>query len=163
MAIYETLVRLTRSNETLLHPLIDSKGNFGKVYSRDMAFAAHRYTEVKLDAICSEMFKDIDKDMVDFVDNYDGTMKEPTLLPVTFPNILVNPNQGIAVGMASNIASFNLNEVSLLHKENGKPYLAFTGKAQELVKKINLSFDVSITHTESIATAIVIAFQGEHL
>ena len=111
MAIYETLVRLTKSNESLLHPLIDSKGNFGKVYSRDMAFAAHRYTEVKLDSICSEMFKDIDKNMVDFVDNYDGTMKEPTLLPVTFPNILVNPNQGIAVGMASNIASFNLNEV----------------------------------------------------
>ncbi len=111
MAIYETLVRLTRSNETLLHPLIDSKGNFGKVYSRDMAFAAHRYTEVKLDAICGELFRDIDKDMVDFVDNYDGTMKEPTLLPVTFPNILINPNQGIAVGMASNIASFNLNEV----------------------------------------------------
>jgi len=111
MAIYETMVRLTRSNETLLHPLIDSKGNFGKVYSRDMAFAAHRYTEVKLDPICNEMFKDIDKDMVDFVDNYDGTMQEPSLLPVTFPNILVNPNQGIAVGMASNIASFNLNEV----------------------------------------------------
>lgn len=111
MAIYETMVRLTRGNETLLHPLVDSKGNFGKVYSRDMAFAAPRYTEVKLEAICNEIFKNIDKDTVDLVDNYDGTLKEPTLLPVTFPTILVNPNQGIAVGMASNIASFNLKEV----------------------------------------------------
>lgn len=111
MAIYETMVRLTRSNETLLYPLVDSKGNFGKVYSRDMAFAASRYTEVKLEPLCSELFKNIDKDTVDFVDNYDGTLKEPKLLPVTFPNILANPNQGIAVGMASNIASFNLNEI----------------------------------------------------
>ena len=111
MAIYETMVRLTRSNESLLYPYVDSKGNFGKVYSRDMAFAASRYTEVKLEGLCSELFKNIDKDTVDFVDNYDGTLKEPTLFPVTFPTILTNPNLGIAVGMASNIASFNLGEV----------------------------------------------------
>jgi DNA gyrase subunit A len=111
MAIYETLVRLTAGNGALLHPLIDSKGNFGKVYSRDMKFAAPRYTEVKLAGICAELFKDIEKDTVDFSDNYDGTMKEPVLLPTVFPNILVNPNQGIAVGMASNICSFNLTEV----------------------------------------------------
>ena len=111
MAIYETMVRLTRGNETLLHPLVESKGNFGKVYSRDMAFAASRYTEAKLESICAEVFKNIDKDTVDFVDNYDGTMQEPSLLPVTFPSILVNANQGIAVGMASHISSFNLREV----------------------------------------------------
>ncbi|MCX7774370.1 MAG: topoisomerase IV, partial [Clostridia bacterium] len=111
MAIYETLVRLTTGNMALLHPFIESKGNFGRVYSRDMRFAAPRYTECKLDDICEEMFRDIDKDTVDFMDNYDGTMKEPVLLPSAFPNILVNPNQGIAVGMASNICSFNLKEV----------------------------------------------------
>lgn len=111
MAIYETLVRLTRGNNALLHPFIDSKGNFGKQYSKDMQFAAPRYTEVKLDKICEEIFKDLDKNTVDFIDNYDGTMKEPTLLPTTFPNILVNANQGIAVGMASNLCSFNLKEV----------------------------------------------------
>jgi len=111
MAIYETLVRLTRANAALLHPYIDSKGNFGKQYSRDMAFAAARYTEVKLDAICEELFRGMDKDSVDFVDNYDGTMQEPTLFPATFPSILVNANQGIAVGMASQICSFNLEEV----------------------------------------------------
>jgi len=111
MAIYETLVRLTTGNQALLHPLIDSKGNFGKQYSRDMAFAAARYTEVKLAGIASEIFSDIDKDTVDFVDNYDGTLKEPRLLPVKYPSILVNANQGIAVGMASNICSFNLAEV----------------------------------------------------
>ena len=110
-SIYETMVRLTRGNEALLHPLVESKGNFAKQYSRDMAYAASRYTEVKLAKICEEIFKDINKNTVDFVDNYDGTMKEPTLLPVTFPNILVNPNQGIAVGMASCIPSFNLKEV----------------------------------------------------
>lgn len=110
-AIYETMVRLTRDNESLLHPYVDSKGNFGKQYSRDMAYAAHRYTEVRLEKFCEEIFKGLDKDAVDFVDNYDGTMKEPTLLPVTFPSILVNSNQGIAVGMASNICSFNLREV----------------------------------------------------
>jgi len=110
-AIYETMVRLTRDNETLLQPLVDSKGNFGKHYSRDMAYAASRYTEVRLEPICAELFTDINKNTVEFVDNYDGEMKEPTLLPVAFPNILVNPNQGIAVGMASNICSFNLREV----------------------------------------------------
>ncbi len=110
-AIYETMVRLTRGNETLLHPLVESKGNFGKQYSRDMAYAASRYTEVRLEPICQELFGDINKNTVEFVDNYDGEMKEPTLLPVAFPNILVNPNQGIAVGMASNICSFNLREV----------------------------------------------------
>ena len=110
-AIYETMVRLAKGNETLLHPFVDSKGNFGKVYSRDMAYAASRYTEAKLDPICAEIFKDIDSDTVDMVDNYDATKKEPTLLPTTFPNVLVSPNQGIAVGMASNICSFNLKEV----------------------------------------------------
>ena len=110
-AIYETMVRLAKGNETLLHPFVDSKGNFGKVYSRDMAYAASRYTEAKLDGICGEIFKDIDSDTVDMVDNYDATMKEPSLLPTTFPNVLVSANQGIAVGMASNICSFNLKEV----------------------------------------------------
>ncbi|MDO5153339.1 MAG: DNA gyrase subunit A [Eubacteriales bacterium] len=110
-AIYETMVRLSKGNETLLHPFVDSKGNFGKVYSRDMAYAAARYTEAKLDPICGEIFKDIDSDTVDMVDNYDATMKEPSLLPTTFPNVLVSANQGIAVGMASNICSFNLKEV----------------------------------------------------
>ena len=110
-AIYETMVRLAKGNETLLHPFVDSKGNFGKVYSRDMAYAASRYTEAKLDPICAELFRDIDCDTVDMVDNYDATTKEPTLLPTTFPNVLVSANQGIAVGMASNICSFNLKEV----------------------------------------------------
>ena len=110
-AIYETMVRLAKGNETLLHPFVDSKGNFGKVYSRDMAYAASRYTEAKLDPICAEIFRDIDSDTVDMVDNYDATMKEPSLLPTTFPNVLVSANQGIAVGMASNICSFNLREV----------------------------------------------------
>ena len=110
-AIYETLVRLTRGNEALLHPFVDSKGNFGKVYSRDMAHAASRYTEVKLDGLCNEIFRDIDKGTVEFVDNYNGTMTEPTLLPTTFPNLLVTPNTGIAVGMASSICSFNLKEI----------------------------------------------------
>ena len=110
-AIYETMVRLARGNETLLHPFVDSMGNFGKVYSRDMAYAAPRYTEAKLEPIAQELFRDIDLDTVDMVDNYDATMKEPTLLPTTYPNVLVNPNQGIAVGMASNICSFNLKEV----------------------------------------------------
>ena len=110
-AIYETMVRLAKGNETLLHPFVDSKGNFGKVYSRDMAYAASRYTEAKLDSFASEIFKDIDSDTVDMVDNYDATMKEPALLPTTFPNVLVSANQGIAVGMASNICSFNLREI----------------------------------------------------
>ncbi|WP_040198283.1 DNA gyrase/topoisomerase IV subunit A [Candidatus Soleaferrea massiliensis] len=110
-AIYETMVRLARGNEALLYPYVDSKGNFGKAYSRDMAYAASRYTEVKLDAIGGELFRDIDKNTVDFVDNYDNTQKEPLLLPVTFPSILVNSNVGIAVGMASSICPFNLSEV----------------------------------------------------
>ena len=110
-AIYDTMVRLSRGYEALLHPYVDSKGNFGKFYSRDMAWAASRYTEAKLDAICNELFRDIDKDTVDFVDNYDNTMKEPSLLPVAFPSVLVNANTGIAVGMASNICSFNLREI----------------------------------------------------
>jgi len=109
--IYETLVRLTRGYAALMHPFIDSKGNFGKVYSRDMAYAASRYTEVKLASICTEIFKDIDKDTVDFIDNYNGELKEPVLFPTTFPNLLVTPNTGIAVGMASTVASFNLKEV----------------------------------------------------
>lgn len=110
-AIYETMVRLTRGNESLLHPLIDSKGSFGKQYSSEMKYAASRYTEAKLDTFCNEIFRGIDKDAVDFVDNYDGTMKEPVLLPTSFPNVLVMPNAGIAVGMASNICSFNLGEI----------------------------------------------------
>ena len=110
-AIYETMVRLTRGNESLLTPFIDSKGNFGKVYSRDMAYAASRYTEAKLDTICNEIFREIDHDTVDLIDNYDGTQKEPTLLPTTFPNVLVSQNLGIAVGMASNLCGFNLAEV----------------------------------------------------
>ena len=110
-AIYDTMVRLTRGNGSLLHPFVDSKGNFGKQYSRDMQCAAPRYTEVRLEKICEEIFKGIDRDAVDMVDNYDGTLKEPTLLPATFPTVLVNANQGIAVGMASNICSFNLAEV----------------------------------------------------
>lgn len=110
-AIYDTMVRLSRGYEALLHPYVDSKGNFGKFYSRDMAWAASRYTEAKLDAICNELFRDIDKDAVDFMDNYDNTMKEPALLPATFPSVLVNANTGIAVGMASSICSFNLKEI----------------------------------------------------
>lgn len=110
-AIYDTMVRLSRGYEALLHPFVDSKGNFGKFYSRDMAWAASRYTEAKLDPICNELFGDIDKDTVDFADNYDNTLKEPTLLPAAFPSVLVNANTGIAVGMASSICSFNLAEV----------------------------------------------------
>ena len=111
LSIYETLVRLTRGNESLIHPYIDSKGNFGKSYSSGMAYAASRYTEIKLDSISGELFRDIDKDTVDFVDNYDNTIKEPTLFPTSFPSILVNYTTGIAVGMASSICSFNLGEV----------------------------------------------------
>ena len=110
-AIYETMVRLAKGNESLLHPFVDSKGNFGKVYSRDMAYAASRYTEAKLAPICAELFHDLDCDAVDFVDNYDNTTKEPALLPTTYPNVLVSANQGIAVGMASQICGFNLGEV----------------------------------------------------
>ena len=110
-AIYETMVRLSKGYEALLHPFVDSKGNFGKAFSRDMAYAASRYTEAKLDSFCQELFRDIDSDTVDFVDNYDSTMKEPSMLPTTFPNVLVSTNNGIAVGMASNICGFNLREV----------------------------------------------------
>ena len=110
-SIYETMVRMARGNETLLHPYVDSKGNFGKAYSRDMAYAAYRYTEVKLEPICAELFKDIDKDTVDFVPNYDNTQQEPTLFPATFPTVLVNANVGIGVAMASAVCSFNLAEV----------------------------------------------------
>ena len=110
-AIYDTLVRLSKGYGALLHPFVDSKGNFGKVYSRDMVWAASRYTEAKLAPICQELFRDIDQDTVDFVDNYDNSMKEPALLPTTFPNILVSANQGIAVGMASQLCGFNLGEV----------------------------------------------------
>lgn len=110
-AIYDTMVRLSKGYGALLQPFVDSKGNFGKVYSRDMAWAASRYTEAKLSPICQELFKDLDQDAVDFVDNYDNTMKEPSLLPTTYPNILVSANQGIAVGMASNLCGFNLTEV----------------------------------------------------
>jgi DNA gyrase subunit A len=110
-SIYETMVRLTRGNESLLHPFIDSKGSFGKQYSRDMAFAASRYTEAKLDPFCQEIFSGIDKNAVEMMDNYDSTTKEPRLLPTTFPNVLVSPNLGIAVGLASSICSFNLVEI----------------------------------------------------
>lgn len=110
-AIYETMVRMARGNETLLHPYVESKGNFGKAYSRDMAYAASRYTEVKLEPICNELFKDIDKNTVDFVPNYDNTMQEPTLFPASFPSVLVNANVGIGVAMASSVCSFNLAEV----------------------------------------------------
>ena len=110
-AIYETMVRLARGNESLLHPYVDSKGNFGKVYSRDMAYAAPRYTEVRLEAIAAELFRDIDKETVDFMPNYDNTMQEPALLPASFPSVLVNANVGIAVSMASNVCPFNLTEV----------------------------------------------------
>ena len=110
-AIYETMVRMSRGNETLLHPFVDSKGNFGKAYSRDMAYAASRYTEVKLDPICNELFRDIDKNTVDFVPNYDNSTTEPTLLPASFPTVLVNSNMGIAVSMASSVCPFNLAEV----------------------------------------------------
>ena len=110
-AIYDTMVRLSKGYGALLTPFVDSKGNFGKSYSRDMSWAAPRYTEAKLSAICGEIFKDIDSDTVDFVDNYDNTMKEPALLPTTFPNILVSANSGIAVGMASQFCGFNLKEV----------------------------------------------------
>ena len=116
-AIYETMVRLARGNEALNFPFVDSKGNFGKVYSRDTAYAASRYTEVKLAPICAELFRDI-RDTVDFVPNYDNTLEEPTLLPTEFPNILVSANTGIAVGMASNICGFNLTELSAFCKVN---------------------------------------------
>jgi len=146
-AIYETLVRLTEGNNALLHPFVDSKGNFGKQYSRDMAYAASRYTEVKLSDICSEVFSDIDKNTVDFVDNYDGTMQEPSLLPTRFPNILVNPSQGIAVGMASNLCSFNLKEIcdtTVAYLKNPKCDIAKTLIAPDFSTGAELIYDADI-------------------
>ena len=143
-AIYNTMVRLSRGYGALLHPLVDSKGNFGKVYSRDMSWAASRYTEVRLDAICSEFFRDIDQDTVDFVDNYDGKMKEPTLLPTTFPNVLVSANQGIAVGMASNLCGFNLGEVcdtTIAYIKNPDHDIMTTLKAPDLPTGGELLYD----------------------
>ena len=143
-AIYDTMVRLSRGYGALLAPYVDSKGNFGKVYSRDMAWAASRYTEARLDPICGEFFRDIDKDTVDFVDNYDGTVKEPSLLPTTFPNVLVSANQGIAVGMASNICGFNLGEVcdtAIARIRNPKADLMTTLKAPDFSTGGQLLFD----------------------
>ncbi len=143
-AIYDTMVRLSRGYGALLHPLVDSKGNFGKVYSRDMAWAASRYTEVRLDPICAELFRDIDQDTVDFVDNYDGKLKEPTLLPTTFPNVLVASNMGIAVGMASNICGFNLGEVcdtTIAFLKNPDHDLMSTLKAPDLPTGGELLYD----------------------
>ena len=143
-AIYDTMVRLSRGYGALLHPFVDSKGNFGKVYSRDMAWAASRYTEVRLDPICAELFRDIDQDTVDFVDNYDGKMKEPTLLPTTFPNVLVSANQGIAVGMASSVCGFNLGEVcdtTIAYLNNPDCDLTATLKAPDLPTGGQLVYD----------------------
>lgn len=149
MAIYETMVRLTRGNEALLHPFVDSKGSFGKQYSRDMAFAAPRYTEVKLDTFCSEIFAGIDKNAVDMVPNYDNTMEEPSLLPTTFPNVLVSPNTGIAVGLQSNICSFNLAEICdgtialLKNPETGVDKLLDLIVAPDFAGGANLIYDRS--------------------
>ena len=145
-AIYDTMVRLSRGYGALLHPLVDSKGNFGKVYSRDMAWAASRYTEVRLDPICAELFRDIDQDTVDFVDNYDGSMQEPTLLPTTFPNVLVSANQGIAVGMASNLCGFNLGEVcdtTIAFLKNPDHDILSTLKAPDLPTGGELIYDAA--------------------
>ena len=145
-AIYDTLVRLSRGYGALLHPLVDTKGNFGKVYSRDMAYAASRYTEARLDAICAELFRDIDQDTVDFVDNYDGKMKEPTLLPTTFPNVLVSANKGIAVGMASDLCGFNLGEVcdtTIAFLKNPDHDIMTTLKAPDLPTGGELLYDAA--------------------
>ena len=145
-AIYDTLVRLSRGYGALLHPLVDSKGNFGKVYSRDMAYAASRYTEARLDAICAELFRDIDQDTVDFVDNYDGKLKEPTLLPTTFPNVLVSANKGIAVGMASDLCGFNLGEVcdtTIAFLKNPDHDIMTTLKAPDLPTGGELLYDAA--------------------
>ncbi len=148
-AIYETMVRLSRGYGALLHPLVDSKGNFGKVYSRDMAYAASRYTEVRLDAICEEIFRDIEKDSVDFVPNYDDSMMEPSLLPTSFPNILVSANQGIAVGMASSLCGFNLAEVcdtAIAHIKKPEADLFETLLAPDLPTGGELLFDKAEIH-----------------
>lgn len=148
-AIYETLVRLTHDNETLLHPFVDSKGNFGKQYSSETQYAASRYTECKLEPFCEELFKGIDKNAVDMVDNYDGTLTEPSLLPTTFPNILVTPNMGIAVGMASNICSFNLAEIcdgTIALLKNPK---TSTDKIMQIVKAPDFSGGGEILYDET--------------
>ena len=159
-SIYETMVRLTRGNATLLHPLVDSKGSFGKQYSSEMKYAASRYTECKLDPICAELFEGIDKNAVDMVDNYDATLKEPVLLPTTFPNVLVMPNMGIAVGMASNICSFNLAEIcdgtiALLRKPN-----LSVEKMMELVKAPDFSGGGAILYDEEQIRQIYETGQG---
>ena len=159
-SIYETMVRLTRGNATLLHPLVDSKGSFGKQYSSEMKYAASRYTECKLDAICAELFAGIDKNAVDMIDNYDATMKEPVLLPTPFPNILVMPNMGIAVGMASNICSFNLAEIcdgtiALLRKPN-----LSVDKMMELVKAPDFSGGGVLLYDEEQLRQIYTTGQG---
>ena len=144
--IYDTMVRLSRGYGALLHPLVDSKGNFGKVYSRDMAYAASRYTEARLDPICAELFRDIDQDTVDFVDNYDGKLKEPTLLPTTFPNVLVSANKGIAVGMASDLCGFNLGEVcdtTIAFLKNPDHDIMTTLKAPDLPTGGELLYDAA--------------------
>ena len=145
-AIYDTMVRLSRGYGALLHPLVDSKGNFGKVYSRDMAWAASRYTEARLDPICAELFRDIDQDTVDFVDNYDGKLKEPTLLPTSFPNVLVSANKGIAVGMASDLCGFNLGEVcdtTIAFLKDPEHDIMSTLKAPDLPTGGELLYDAS--------------------
>ena len=144
--IYDTMVRLSRGYGALLHPLVDSKGNFGKVYSRDMAYAASRYTEARLDPICAELFRDIDQDTVDFVDNYDGKLKEPSLLPTTFPNVLVSANKGIAVGMASDLCGFNLGEVcdtTIAFLKNPDHDIMTTLKAPDLPTGGELLYDAA--------------------
>ncbi len=143
-AIYDTMVRMGRSNESLLVPFVSSKGNFGKAYSRDMAYAAARYTEAKLEPVCDELFRDIDKDTVDFVPNYDGTTTEPTMLPVTFPTILANNTLGIAVGMASNICSFNLVELcatTIALMKDAKHDIATTMPAPDFVGGGQIIYD----------------------
>ena len=154
LAIYATLVRLTRGSESLLHPLIDSKGSFGKQYSRDMAFAASRYTECKLDAICAELFSGIDKDAVDFTDNYDNTLKEPVLLPTSFPNILVAPNLGLAVGLTSQICSFNLAEVCDAAVQVLKKESTGTNELMQILKAPDFSTGGQLIYNEAAIAAI---------
>ena len=148
-AIYDTMVRMGRGNESLLVPFVDSKGNFGKAYSRDMSCAAARYTEAKLEGVCEELFRDIDKETVDFVPNYDGTTTEPTLLPVTFPTILANNTLGIAVGMACNICSFNLAELcstTIALMKDAKHDISTTMPAPDFVGGGQILYDLSLIH-----------------
>lgn len=159
-AIYETMVRLTRGNEALLHPFVDSKGSFGKQYSSDMKYAASRYTEVKLDPFCQELFRGIDKNAVDMIPNYDNTLEEPVLLPTTFPNVLVTPNTGIAVGMASNICPFNLGEIcdgtiALLKKPN-----LTTERLMELIKAPDFPCGGQIIYEEDQMRSVFETGQG---